>query len=255
MIKVKVPGSVMLMGEHSVLFGEKAIACAVDKYIYIELHELPSRDVKVVSALASYESALGALEDEPRLSFVIAAIRALESDLPSGFSLTIQSEFSHTVGLGSSAAVTAGVVAALSQFAGLSTDSASLFDRSLNIVHQVQGGRGSGTDLVASIYGALVSYRVSPREIKALPVKPDISLVYAGYKTATPEVLKRVEVAAQSSSELHAQLYKLMGNLTDKAEQAALMEDWSMLGLRMNQYHGLMDALGVSDKALSEIGI
>ena len=150
-IKVSVPGSIMLMGEHSVLFGEKALACAVDKRIEVVLSPLDDRTVSVDSALASYSSNLDNLSDEPKLSFVLCAIRMFADKAPSGFELTIRSEFSHTVGLGSSAAVTAGVVAALAEYADEELDPERLFDQSLSVVHQVQDGRGSGTDLAASI--------------------------------------------------------------------------------------------------------
>ncbi|PIE25497.1 MAG: mevalonate kinase [Neptuniibacter caesariensis] len=243
----------MLMGEHAVLFGEKALACAVDKYIYVELSPRTDREVYIDSALATYHSTLDQLVDEPELSFVLAAIRQFKAELPGGFSLKIRSEFSHTVGLGSSAAVTAGCVAALSAFANQTTAPERLFTRALDVVHSVQGGRGSGTDLVASIFGAVVSYVVEPRQIKALGALPDISLFYVGYKTKTPVVLQIVEQRAQQQPDIYADIYRLMGKVTAKAEQAVAARDWHSLGQLMNHYQGLMDALGVSDKALSEI--
>lgn len=252
-IKVSVPGSIMLMGEHSVLFGEKALACAIDKRIEVVLSPLPDRSVSVDSALACYHSELGCLKDEPKLSFVISAIKMFADKVPSGFELQIRSEFSHTVGLGSSAAVTAGVVAALMAYSGDNIDPENLFDQSLQVVHQVQDGRGSGTDLVASIFGSAVSYRVQPREIKKLNNLPEISLYYAGYKTKTPDVLKKVEILAQNNPGIYEQIYQLMGKVTESAETAISNSDWQSLGLLMNHYQGLMDALGVSDKTISEI--
>ncbi|EAR60276.1 mevalonate kinase [Neptuniibacter caesariensis] len=252
-IKVKVPGSIMLMGEHAVLFGEKALACAVDKYIHIELVPRPDSEIHIDSALAQYQSVLEDIADEPKLSFVIAAVRRYSAKLPSGFLLRIQSEFSHKVGLGSSAAVTAGVVAALSAFTNQSLEPQALFDKALKIVHQVQEGRGSGTDLVASIYGAVVSYRVEPREITSLPALPEISLFYAGYKTKTPDVLKIVEAKAVKQPEVYSEIYKLMGLVTEKAEVALKQKNWLALGELMNNYQGLMDALGVSDRSLCDI--
>lgn len=253
LVKVTAPGSIMLMGEHSVLFGEKALACAVDKYIHIELKSRDDRQVFIDSALAQYESSLDQLVDEPQLSFVLAAVRLFMADLPSGFSLRIRSEFSHQVGLGSSAAVTAGCVAALSQYCGLNTDKSELFDKALKVVHQVQGGRGSGTDLVASIYGSVVAYKVEPREITALQALPAISLYYAGYKTKTPDVLRIVEQMSLRQPEIYREIYRLMGLVTEKAEGAIAASDWAGLGQLMNHYQGLMDALGVSDQAISEI--
>lgn len=252
-IKVSVPGSIMLMGEHSVLFGHKALACAVDKRINVTLSALPDREVRVDSELASYQSDLDHLSDEPKLSFVISAVKLFAARAPSGFEIKIRSEFSHKVGLGSSAAVTAGVVAVLSAFVGDDLSPEHLFDRSLSVVHQVQDGRGSGTDLVASIFGSVVSYRVKPREIETLAALPEISLYYAGYKTKTPDVLKIVEGFAENHPEIYKQIYQLMGSITDAAEAAILKSDWPGLGALMNNYQGLLDALGVSDKTISDM--
>ena len=252
-INVSVPGSVMLMGEHAVLFGQPALACAVDKYIHIELE--PSQDglVSIESALAEYTSSLKELKSDPRLSFVLQAIRNVAQELPSGFKLTIRSEFSHTVGLGSSAAVTAGVVAALAAFSGVPTDADSLFEQSLKVVHQVQDGRGSGSDLVASIYGGIVYYVVQPREVRKITAAPEIDLFYAGYKTKTPDVLRHVEHLTNTSPEIYSELYQLMGAVTRQAESAIKSSDWERFGTLMNTYQGLLDALGVSDHAISDI--
>ena len=252
-IRAKIPGSIMLMGEHSVLFGERALACAVDKYIVVELTPLSEPEVIIDSALAHYRSNLAQLTANPNLTFVLAAIELFTSQLPSGFRLTIESEFSHKVGLGSSAAVTAGVVAVLSAYAELKVDNKSLFEKALTVVHKVQDGRGSGTDLVASIYGSIVAYSVNPCSIKKLPACPEISLFYAGYKTKTPDVLRRVEQLSSANPEIYQQIYHLMGQVTLKAEKAVVELDWQNFGCLMNHYQGLMDALGVSDRVISDM--
>ena len=252
-INVTVPGSVMLMGEHAVLFGQPALACAVDKYIHIALEAIPDEEVIIDSALAEYRSSLKALQSDSRLSFVLQAIRNVVEEIPSGFKLTIRSEFSHTVGLGSSAAVTAGVVAALANFTGMPTDDESLFEQSLKVVHQVQDGRGSGSDLVASIYGGIVYYKVAPREVSKLAAAPNIDLFYAGYKTKTPDVLRHVEELTNTAPDIYAELYQLMGAVTQQAEFAIQDSDWERLGALMNTYQGLLDALGVSDHTIGDI--
>lgn len=253
MIKVKVPGSLMLMGEHAVLQGELAIALAVDSYIEIRLTPRHDRQILIDSALAQYQSELDNLTEEPKLSFVLSAIKMQLTSLPSGFELSIQSQFSHEVGLGSSAAVTAGVVAALSHFCGEQLDPQALFERALEVVHQVQGGRGSGTDLVASIFGGLIAYRVEPREIRRLGGIVPIDLYYVGYKMKTPQVIAHVEQLAAQAPELYAGIYRLMGQVSEAAERAIKAEDWALLGQLMNNYAGLMDALGVCDQSLAEL--
>lgn len=257
-IQVTAPGSLMLMGEHAVLFGQRALACAVDKRISVELKPRKDRAVVIDSALAQYQSGLDDLTQDPDLSFVLTAIQRRKADLVSGFELIIRSEFSHTVGLGSSAAVTAAVVTALTAYAGLPVDQPRLlFDEALAVVHQVQGGRGSGTDLVAAVYGGVVGYTVAsavqPAQIRALRGLPELSLYYVGYKMKTPDVLRYVESLAQQQPELYSGLYQLMGQTTEQAEEAVDNADWDTLGRLMNIYQGLMDALGVNDRQLADI--
>ncbi|MFW1677888.1 mevalonate kinase [Pontibacter sp. JAM-7] len=252
-IKLSVPGSIMLLGEHAILFGEQAVACAVDKYIHITLTPRSDRLVQVDSALGQHQTCLEQLAPHASLSFVMAAIRQVQSELPAGFTLKIESEFSHTVGLGSSAAVTAGTVAALHAYAGLSLEPVELFDRALAAVHEVQQGRGSGTDLVASIYGGLVAYRFAPREIVPLAAAPQLGLYYAGYKTPTPEVLRAVEHQSAQCPVLYKQLYRLMGETSQQSIAAIQSAQWAVVGRTMNLYQGLLDALGVNDATLSDM--
>ena len=252
-LKVRVPGSLMLMGEHAVLHDHLAIAMAAANYVEISLEPRVDQRIRIDSALAQYTSELGQLNEEPKLSFVLAAIRQQQPQLNSGFDLSIRSEFSHTVGLGSSAAVTAGVVALLAKYCGEELEPEALFERALAVVHQVQGGRGSGTDLVASIFGGLVAYRVEPREIRRLPGLPPVDLYYVGYKMKTPEVIARVEAFANRAPELYQQIYRLMGQTSEAAEAAINTADWSLLGQLMNSYAGLMDALGVCDSNLAQL--
>ena len=252
-IKARAPGSIMLMGEHAVLFGESALACALDHWLEVELTPLPGRQVEIDSALACYRSELDRLSPEPALSFVLAVIELYRPRLQQGFRLQIRSGFSHTVGLGSSAAVTAAVTAALAAFSGADTSAEALFDTALKAVHRAQQGRGSGTDLAASIYGGVIQYRVSPRRVERLAGRPELALLYSGYKMKTPEVLALVEARAASEPELYAELYRLMGRTCEAARKAVDGGDWPRLGHLMNLYQGLMDALGVNDATLSEM--
>lgn len=251
-IRVSAPGSIMVMGEHAVLFGHRAIACAVNRFMHLHLVRRPDREVHVRSGLGNASGTLDALPQDENLSFVLATIGLFADRLPRGFELDIESEFSHTVGLGSSAAVTAALVAALLACCDESTAPEYVFDRALAVIHQVQG-RGSGTDLAASVYGGLIGYTVAPRRVDPLPGLPPISLYYAGYKTRTPVVLARVAQSSVGLEPLYSGLYALMHSTTEAAESAIRAQDWPQLGRLMNLYQGLMDALGVNDQTLAQM--
>lgn len=244
----------MLMGEHAVLAGHRALACAVDKRIEVVLHSLEERELLINSELAYYRAPLNNLHAEARLSFVLEAVEYFMPQLPGGLSLTIKSGFSHRVGLGSSAAVTAAVVAALLHWIQQQKPHPELvLKEALTVVHRVQHGRGSGTDLAASIYGGLIAYQTEPRKVVPLEGMPSISLHFSGYKMTTPEVIALVSKNSSKAPALYHGLFELMHQTTLSAEQAVKEQDWSHLGFCMNVYHGLMDALGVCDQTLAEI--
>jgi mevalonate kinase len=243
----------MLMGEHAVLFSEPSIVCAVDKRLDVRLTARADDQVNVVSALGQYHATLSALHDDTSLTFVVSAIRHLAPQLTQGFDLHITAGFSHTVGLGSSAAVTVGVVAALLAYVDADRNPNAVFDRALAVLHDVQHGRGSGADLAASIYGGVIGYQVTPRRIETLAASLPLALYYVGYKMKTPDVLAHVEAISASQPEVYASLYSLMGEVTHQAYDCIARNDIATLGRLLNTYHGLLCALGVSDANLDDL--
>ncbi|MEH6648494.1 MAG: mevalonate kinase [Motiliproteus sp.] len=250
-INASAPGTLMLMGEHAVLYGSKALVLAVDKRIRVRLQPLANAEVQIESALGRYQSALRPLQADERFSFVLAAIEHLKLRLPGGFSLTIDSDFSHQVGLGSSAAVTVAVLAALNYWLDQECDHQALFEQSRAVMLAVQG-RGSGADLAAAVEGGMVEYQISGERKKLHPI-PEIGLYFCGYKLKTPEVLRRVAQAQQQQPDLYDGLYRLMAQCVAQASRVADAGDRAQLGRLMNIYQGLMDALGVNDAKLSQM--
>ena len=251
-IRVTAPGSVMLMGEHAVVKGYWAIACALDKGIEVQLTPRADRIITIDSTLSQYRANLDELTSEAKLSFVLKAISLQLDTLECGFDLVIKAEFSHTLGLGSSAAVTVATVKALALHSGQSISLAEHLQLSLKVVRAVQG-RGSGTDLAASIYGGVIAYKVDPCTVEVLNGLPQISLHYVGYKTTTADVLAVVAQWEQQQPELYASIYQLMDRISIAAIRAIKAQNWSELGKLMNLYQGQMDSLGVNDLALSEM--
>lgn len=258
-ICVSAPANVMLMGEHAVLFGHRAIVCAVSQRIHVTLTPRPDKQITIQSALGSYT---GTLQDiatmpNPKLAFVCASIGVTQPK--HGFDLDIHSEFSHTVGLGSSAAVTAACVYALLLYKNGKAALHDVFDMGLQAIHTVQQ-RGSGSDLAASVFGGMLGYTMQPKSTTPLLANavhtsdyPILNLYYCGYKTPTPKVLATVAQAAQQFPALYQSIYGNMHATTTTAEAAIKQQNWQQLGQLINIYHGLMDALGVSDAKLSEL--
>lgn len=232
----------MLLGEHAVLHGRRALVCAINRRITVSLSQLKTPDIRIVSALGTYEAPLGALTDHPDFRFVLDAVR--QYPLRRGVELKIESEFSSDIGFGSSAAVTVATHAALS---GKITDRMEIFKRSLATIHRVQG-RGSGADVAASVFGGVVAYRAEPLEIVPLKQSFPLTAVYSGSKMKTADVIRYLE-------ERRALNVEYFGRIFDRMDTSVgeVIEDFSRLGRMLILNQKLMEEMGLCNAALAEI--
>ncbi|MCF7818109.1 MAG: hypothetical protein K9M54_09535 [Kiritimatiellales bacterium] len=252
-VTVSAPGSLMLLGEHAVLHGHRALVCAINRRITVRL--IPSQEdyVQIFSELGTYESPLDELVDHPSLRFVIQAIRQHLATIPSGFDLKIDSEFSADIGFGSSAAVTVATHAALMKWIrGVEPAREELFSQSLETVHTVQGGRGSGADLAASVFGGIVGYSTAP-EFHPVEVSIPLTAVYCGYKTPTPEVILTVEQLRAVNREKYDRIYSEIDASVGEAITHLQNHDLPAFGKILNRNQQLMDEMGVNTPELQEI--
>jgi len=255
LIKTSAPGSTMFFGEHAVLHGGLGIAIAVNKRIHIDLTPRTDSIIQINSALGDYESTLEKLAPSETFNFLLAVIKLYHPK--KGFNLRVESEFSHQVGLGSSAAVTAAACYALAQFTNHAMDKNSIFTKALEVIKEVQG-LGSGCDLAASVFGGVIGLKIEQnlhRTIRAIKLQtvPKIALYYCGYKMKTTEVLKLVNEFEKKEPTYYGKLYKKMASVSEKAIKAILDNDWTTVSLLMDDYQELMVKLGVSDPKLNKM--
>lgn len=251
-IKTSAPGSLMLLGEHAVLHGKHALVCAINRRISVELVPLDEPIVRIESGLGRYQAPLENLVDHSSFRFVLQAIRQHMESISGGFELRIESEFSADIGFGSSAAVTVATHAALFQWTqGDPPAAKTLFDAALKTVHGVQG-RGSGSDLAASVYGGIVGYTIG---LDFLPVEVSIPLtaVYCGYKTPTPEVIQRVEQLKAADPEKYERIYNEMDMSAVLAISHLRNQNFPAFGAILNRNQELMAEMGVNTPELQEI--
>lgn len=252
MIRVSAPGSIMITGEHAVVYGSKAIVAAIEQRLTVTLRPRNDQKLHITSEIAAPLTVdLNALQAEGPYKFLVAAVALHLEHIDRGFDLDITSEIDPTLGLGSSAAVTiAGLTAIVTHLQLPLTD---LHAKAYGIIQDIQG-RGSGADLAASLHGGLLAYRAPPQaEFTPLPSPPPLSLKYAGYKTPTAVVLAKIaEDMLGREAEFEA-LYAEMGVLAEQAISAATAEDWAAFAEALSLYQWQMEALGVSDSTLDQI--
>ncbi len=251
----------MLLGEHAVLHDKQAIVLAVDQRVHVILNPRQDKVIIVRSALGDLACSVDNLVIQKPFDFVIASILQFKHLLEQGFELDIISDFSDKIGLGSSAAVSVAVTAALSQWLeaeaqaqqSLEQRQQRLFQQALQVIRQVQGF-GSGADAAASVFGGVLLYQqCGPYPLKQLSETLPITVVYSGAKTPTAVVIAQVEALHARYPSVLKALYETIDAIVRRASLALDAGCFDDLGQLMNMQNACMTALGVNNVALEAI--
>ena len=174
------PGSIMITGEHAVVYGYPAVVCAIDQRVTIMATPQATRQLQIFSGISDPVAvALDGFDVSGPMRFVLAAVALYRGRLSHGLRLDIVSQIDPTLGLGSSAAVTIATLGLLEALTQTQTHSGTapktetptrcaplsarhkvrLHHQALRIIRNLQG-RGSGADLAASLHGGLLGYQL-----------------------------------------------------------------------------------------------
>lgn len=251
-LRARAPGSLMMLGEYAVLYGKTALVTAVNKYITVNLTPRADSTINIHSALGTHKTHLSDLNILKPFEFVLAVLKHYQSQLQHGCDIYITSEFSEKVGLGSSAAVTVAMIAALNTWLGLKTSALDLVKTGIDVVHSVQG-MGSGADIAASVYGGMVAYQNAPLAVEKFSLSYPLAIVYAGFKTPTVSVVKQVQDNFKLRPEVFEGLIQSIAQCAEQGITYVRTQDWMRVGAKMNEQQGIMESLGVSLPLLEAI--
>ncbi|MFA4661619.1 mevalonate kinase [Pyrococcus kukulkanii] len=264
------PAKIILFGEHSVVYGKPAIAAAINLRTYVEAElrrddriRIEAHDIKVPGLTVSFseneiyfESDYGKAAEV--LSYVRQAIELAmeEAGVRKGINVSITSQIPVGAGLGSSAAVAVATIGAVSKLLGLELTREEVAKLGHKVELLVQGA-SSGIDPTVSAIGGFLYYEKGNFEHLPFMELP-IVVGYTGSSGSTKELVAMVRRRYESMPELIVPILNAMGKLVKKAKEVITSEldeeeKFAKLGELMNINHGLLDALGVSTKKLSEL--
>jgi mevalonate kinase len=270
-VTVKAPGKVILYGEHAVVYGEPALAMAVNKYVYVTAKVrddgkigINAMDLKLaglsvtilengdIVARTDYGAVISAL------SYVKRALEiAMEYvDKRVGVDLLIQSQMPVGAGLGTSAAVAVATILAYVKALGYDIDKRELARLAWQVEKDVQGA-ASPTDTTMATFGGLIYIKPEGNNVIMEPVKPstEIPLVigYIPRVSTTKELVAMVRRKLESMRDVIEPIIKTIGVITRRGREALEKGDLELMGTLMNINHGLLDSLGVSTRQLNEM--
>jgi mevalonate kinase len=241
----KASGKVILLGEHAVVYGEPALAAALDRGCRVHIEAHPEGPFLM---LAGKRFAVG--DDNPvahafRITLEVTELADARVAVHADFDLPIGA------GLGSSAAFAVALVRALYAH-GKRTLTDPALDAAAHEVERLFHGTPSGLDAYLARTGELGLF-VRGEGLTPV-VGPPFKLVIAasGVKRSTEKQVSRV-ADRHARVGACAHVMKAIGEIARQGARAVEMGDLHALGELMDMNQSLLAALGVSHPALESL--
>ncbi|MFH2019419.1 MAG: mevalonate kinase [bacterium] len=228
---VRIPGKVIITGEHSVVYGKLALAASLNLGVKVWVEKGERGDIHI-------------LENDNK-GLVRKAIEVAGGD--ETIRIKIESELPVGSGLGSSAAVAAGVIKGVREYLEKPITSEELFELTME-VEKVAHGNPSGVDPATVVYGGLIGYIKGQRIERLRVLKPfKVLLVNSGKPSeSTKEMVELVAINTKKE-----QIIKEIGEVSRKIRDKLVGGD-EIFEL-INENGLLLEQLGVVGERAREL--
>lgn len=244
---------IILMGEHSVVYGQPAIALPLPS-VQLSVTLSSRQDNQRIIKSRYYH---GSLENLPSsmigIKKLIDTLSARFNDQETGWDLKIESQLPAERGMGSSAASAIAIIRAFFDYYDEPLDRTLLLQLA-DVEEQITHRSPSGLD-AATVSSDKPLFYVKGRIGVPIEMNLDASLVIAdtGKKGATKEAILAVKDELKNNSEKAEEHIKHLGELVNQTKGYLAQNDIVKLGDALNFAQTDLAALNVSDPSLDHL--
>ena len=252
--KASAPGKVILFGEHFVVYGVKAILCAINKRITVTAEKMDGGKISIQSNIGNLELEPGKSISEinsPLKPFYYLADKMLKNE-NTGIKIIVESDIPLGVGLGSSSACCVAGAAAISR----------LFRKTSNeeiLVLAIEAEKTifkntSGADCTVCTYGGIMEYD-KENGFHKIESKPNFHLVIANsnIEHSTESVVREVSQFKEKNEIQFTSLCKKESKLIEEVLELLIENNIEKLGTKIKENQEYLETIGISNDKLREM--
>ena len=252
--KASAPGKVILFGEHFVVYGVKAILCAIDKRITVSAEKTKEQKISIISNIGKLELEKNISLSEinsPLKPFYFLANKIIKNH-DTGIEIIVESDIPLGVGLGSSSACCVAGAAAISRLFSNTTKEEILklaIEAEKTIFQNT-----SGADCTVCTYGGIMEYD-KENGFTTIESQPNFHLVIANsnIEHSTEVVVAGVKEFKEKNEIEFATLCNNESKLVDEVLKEIKEKNIKEIGNRVTQNQEYLEKIGISNDKLRDM--
>ena len=252
--KASAPGKVILFGEHFVVYGVKAILCAINKRVTVTAEKIKEEKISIKSDIGDLELELNKPISEinsPLKPFYYLANKMIQNQ-STGIEIKIESDIPLGAGLGSSSACCVAGAAAISKLFSEKTKE-EILELAIEAERTIFENT-SGADCTVCTYGGIIEYEKEKGFIK-IKSEPNFHLIIANsnIKHSTESIVSKVKQFKNDDTERFSKLCNDESKLIEDVLQLLKENNIQKLGQKVVQNQKYLETLGISNEKLKDM--
>ena len=252
----KAPGKIILFGEHFVVYQNKAILGAINKYATVTSEKTNTDNILVSSSLGQSsiqkDEDVSNIEKKFRPFFYIAKQVIEKNNFDKGITIKIESDIPIGAGLGSSSACCVAAAASILNLFNI-TDEKEVLELAINAEKTIFPNT-SGADCTVSVSGGIIEYQ-KEKGFSKIETENEFNFIIIDSEQvhSTDKVVERVRKFKENNSDVFTELCSEEERLIAKALDSMKKNDLETIGKCMAQNQMFLEQIGVSNDELLSI--
>ena len=252
----KAPGKIILFGEHFVVYENRAILGAINKYATVTSEKTNTDNILISSSLGQSsiqkDEDVSNVEKKFRPFFFIAREVIEKNDFDKGITIKIESDIPIGAGLGSSSACCVAAAASILNLFN-SADEKEVLELAINAEKTIFPNT-SGADCTVSVSGGIIEYQ-KEKGFSKIETENEFNFIIIDSEQvhSTDKVVERVRKFKENNSEVFTELCSEEERLITKALDSMKKNDLETIGKCMAQNQMFLEQIGVSNDELLSI--
>jgi len=252
--KASAPGKIILFGEHFVVYGIKAVLCAINKRVTVTAEKANGNKISIKSNIGNLELDPNKLISEinsPLKPFYYLADRMIKNQ-NTGIDIKVESDIPLGVGLGSSSACCVAGAAAISRLFR-DTTKKEILEMAIEAEKTIFENT-SGADCTVCTYGGVMVYDKKNGFTK-IESQPNFHLVIANsnIKHSTKTIVARVGRFKEKNEDEFSKLCNNESVLVEDVLKLLRINNVGELGKKIIENQKYLETIGVSNDKLRKM--